>query len=283
MNCQEVREHLSAYYDGELPADKHAAVAEHVAECLDCVQELAAFASMTAMTGDFGAAEPPEHIWSGIEKQLDERAAVPLAETGEKRPSLATATKPIALAATVLVAVGVGWFVYETVFDRDNHDQHFVAEFGEYLDEFRQDPDAAQRSLVAKYKGRLVDPPDQALSHVGYRPAVAEGLPEGYGHKSTYLLKMPCCTCVQTICERDDGTRLAIFEHDDEDHDWFAERPHISAQCNGQQCSLYELQDRLAAIWKRGARHITLVGVRDITEVSQFVAWFDNRRQAPVE
>ena len=118
------------------------------------------------------------------------------------------------------------------------------------------------------------------MALVGYRPAVANGLPEGYSVESTYVMTMPCCTCVQCLCKRSDGSTIAIFEHDDEEtKEWFGDRPETLANCGGYRCSVVELEGHIAASWLRGKRHITVVGVRDVAELAELVAWFDESNQ----
>ncbi len=93
-------------------------------------------------------------------------------------------------------------------------------------------------------------------------------------------MKMPCCTCVQCLCKRSDGSVIAIFEHDDEEMtEWFGDRPAMAANCSGKRCSLVEVNDRIAASWKRDKRHITVVGIRDVAELTELVAWFEKRKQ----
>jgi hypothetical protein len=94
--------------------------------------------------------------------------------------------------------------------------------------------------------------------------------------ESTNVINMPCCTCVETVCQRSDGSRLVIFEHNDLDPQWFDDRPEIAAHCQGRQCRLVEVNDRLAATWSHDQRHITVIGIQDLDELSQLVAWFDN-------
>ena len=178
------------------------------------------------------------------------------------------------MAATIFVAAGIGWFTYQSWFAHGEHD-NFTAEFGHYLDEFRHDPDTAQQILLAKYTNQLVAP-NQASEYIGYRPSVTEGLPAEYTLESTHVIKMPCCICVQSICKRSDGSTLAIFEHDDEElTEWFGDRPSITASCKDKQCCLVELDEQIAASWKRGSRHITLIGARDLEEVNKLVAWLN--------
>jgi hypothetical protein len=279
MNCLEVKELLSAYYDDELSSDKRTALAEHLAGCDDCTHQLRGFRRLSAMANRLTHPEPPTQLWHQIEDQLDlEHAADPelsgfFAWMGWTRyPAVRFG---LATAAAILIAVV--WFGYRTSLEHGG-DHQMAAVFGEYLEEFRRDPDAAQQILLANYESQIVDA-EQAVQTVRYRPAVAGGMPAGYSVESTYVMKMPCCKCVQCICKRRDGTTIAIFEHDDEEPDWFGDRPTTKAICNGTRCRLVELDDRIAASWKRGKRYITVIGVRDTAEVDQLVAWFDDRRQ----
>lgn len=233
------------------------------------------FERLSSMANALGTPVPPEQIWSQLEQQLDQQPSA--GQPATESVHWARTWSLLALAATVLVAAGIAWSTYHSRFTHGEHDQ-FTADFGQYLEEFRRDPDAAQQILLAKYEHQLVDP-DQAIARVGYRPVVASGLPQGYTLTSTHVMTMPCCTCVQSICKRSDGSTLAVFEHDDEETtEWFGDRPDIMARCNDVQCSLVQLDEQIAASWKHGTRHITLIGVRDVGEVSQMVAWLDEKQ-----
>jgi hypothetical protein len=107
---------------------------------------------------------------------------------------------------------------------------------------------------------------------VGYRPAVAAGLPEGYSLDATYALKMPCCTCVQTVCRREDGRVFAIFEHSEDQAVWCGDQPTDRAECNDRPCMLTQVQNSLLATWKSGGRQFTVVGARDLEEVGDLMA-----------
>jgi anti-sigma factor RsiW len=272
MNCLEVQELLSAYYDGELADDRRSSVDEHLTRCSECARELAGFEKLAAMANTLGTPVPPEHIWSQLEQQLDNESTdpQPVVATNEQLRSLSfPAPRLFALAASVLVAVGVGWITYTSWFESesDHHDDHdrFAVDLRHYLEEFSHDPDAAQQILLTNYNNHLVGP-EQAIKRVGYRPAVAVGLPEGYALESTHVMKTPCCTCLHSICTRRDGSKLAIFEHDDE-------------CCDDEQCCLINLDDPIAVAWKRGTRRIMLIGVRDSDEVEQMVAQLDWKKQ----
>lgn len=279
MDCSKVKECLSAYFDDELSSDTRTAVGEHLAECKGCAGELEGFRRLSAMTEGLAATKPPTHIWQQIEAQL----AVEKRDRTERLAILdwlGWTTKPgvrFGFAAAAAILIAVGWFGYTTWFA--HHSEHqMVAVMGEYLNEFPRDPYNAQRILLANYEGRAVDA-ENAIHTVGYRPLVADGLPEDYTVDRTYVMRMPCCTCVHSLCRRNDGTTVAIFEHDDEEREWFGDRTQTEAVCSGMRCNLVELDDRIAATWQQGKRHITLVGVHDKAEVERLVTWFYDRRR----
>ncbi len=291
MDCSEVKQLLSAYYDDELSSGQRTAVAEHLAGCDDCARELEGFRNLSTLAEGLAHPEPPTHIWQQLEEQLDGDDARSTASPAGRVRDDAVNTRPagpavrrwgwtrkpvvrfgLAMAAAVLIAVG--WLSSANWFKHDA-DHQIAAVFGAYLEEFRRDPHAAQQILLTKYEGQAVDA-EQAIHTLGYRPVVANGMPEGYSVESTYVIKMPCCICVQCLCKRSDGTTIAIFEHDDEEPDWFGDRPETEAICNGKRCSIVDLGDRIAATWRHDKRHITVVGMRDTAEVDRLVAWFDD-------
>ncbi len=266
MNCENIQELLSAYFDHELPDESRLRVAEHIKECAACSTELAGFESLSSMADRLTAPLPPESGWRRLEDSLNgDRSARSL---GHGRRWSLPSRRLLAMAATILVVMGLGWSGYRTW--APHHKQATVLEH--YLQGFQQDPRKAQSMLLAKYRGEAVDA-KHAVQKVGYRPAVADGLPEGYSIDSTFVMEMPCCTCVQTLCRRSDGSVLVVFEHDEEQPNWFGGRPGIMANCGGQQCSLVGLDSQLAASWKRGTRHLTIIGARDVAEVDKMVSW----------
>ncbi len=142
-----------------------------------------------------------------------------------------------------------------------DHGTEFVATMDHYLEILPANPDQAERLLLDKYDGKVVAP-EQAIHLVGYRPAVADGLPEGYTLASTSVLKMPCCTCFKAVCKRKDGSTLVLFEHDDEKTAWFGGRPETMATCGDTECCLVDLDSNIAATWREGTRSVTAVGRR---------------------
>ncbi len=282
MDCPHVQNLLSAYYDQELAPAEAAEVAQHVAHCAACAGELAEFEELTARTQSLPHPAPPPDLWTQLAAQLPTDHAADSRQE-PRRGGLSRRRQPAGqavFAAAAVVIVTLGWWGFQAWYgswSSSHREQQMAAVLERYLDEFATDPHSAQQFLLASYQSRAVAA-DQAGQAVGYRPLVAAGLPPGYQLVSTHVMDMPCCTCVQCLCQREDGTALAIFEHDDEESVWLASREARDQVCHGVRCSLIQLDERLAATWRRGTRHISIIGARDTEEVSRLVAWFDQRR-----
>lgn len=273
MNCESVREFMSAYFDQELTPDQEAAMREHLEDCPDCAQQLAEFAELSSLAAEMRPPQVPAGMWSSINASLNaqKHEGVPT-DLPWRRLSR------IALAATLLVAASTALIVY---WNRQHADEHheMVEVFGQYLDRFQQRPEDAQEVLLARYQGRLVAP-QHAADEAKFNPNAPDQLPQGFVREGIYVLKMPCCTCTQTIYRDSHGNVLALFEHTEQQRSWFGDRPTITAQCHGKSTCLVQLRDELAACWKSGTRHLTIVGARGVEQVSELVAFLDVQQQS---
>ncbi len=275
MNCATAQELMSAFHDGELDPEQHAQLAAHVDGCAECARILAEYGELSRMAAELRTPVVPEGAWGHLESKLDE-----MSPTRRPRPSGVTTERrrlsALALAAAlILVMISVGLLVrWNNSGEHDHERAALIANFGHYLRQFKQDPDQAQQVLLANYDGRAVEL-DEAARAVRYRPVAPETLPNGLVRDRVYLLKMPCCLCTQAIYRDQSGSRLAVFEHVDDQPVWFGDRPVISTQCQGVPTSLVQVDDCLAATWKRQGRFITVIGLRDVDEVSRVVASFN--------
>ncbi len=290
MNCSEIQEQLSAFHDDELTNDMREAVAAHVANCEACASQFAEFESYTHLFNQLPQPDVPPAIWAGIARELERDTVEPSVESS---PNAALRAKPgqrtnrrswltigrLAVAASVMLVLGLGFWMARNSNHSESHHDEFAMTMDRYLKTLASDPDQAERFLLNKYDGQIVDPQD-AVRLVGYRPAVASGLPDDYMLASTSIVKMPCCTCVKAVCKRRDGSTLVLFEHDDEAAEWFGGRPSSTATCGEHECCLVDLDASIAATWKRGPRWVTAVGVRDTAEVGELVTWLENKHNS---
>lgn len=288
MKCSDVQKRLSAHNDSELTAETHKAVASHLAECEVCASKFAEFESITRLVQGVSTPKVPPAIWGCISENLN---AHDLTKTPNTQTEHADRAKrswmslryltpgKLLLAASVLLLIGFGSWNVRQFWNSQREHQHaaeFITTMDHYLQTLSTDPNSAEQFLVNKYNGQPIDP-GEAIQLVGYRPAVAEGLPDGYSLASTSVLKMPCCACVKSVCKREDGSTLVLFEHDDKKVEWFGQRRNSIAMCGDKECCLVELEPNIAATWKRGPRSVTAVGVRDVDEVNMLVSWLESK------
>jgi hypothetical protein len=172
----------------------------------------------------------------------------------------------MAAASAATIGVLVAWLAWP------RHD-HLAADFDEFLHLLGQDVGAAQTVLLANYGGRPTTIAD-ATEVLKYTPVVARGVPGDFTLDAAYLLKMPCCTCMEAVYVRQDGSCLCVFEHDQEQPIWFGRRPAISVQCHGRPTRLVQVDGTLAATWPVGKRHVTIIGAVSVEEVSELVETF---------
>ncbi len=274
MTCQRARELTSAFYDQELEPDTRAAVHEHLETCPECTERLAQFKELSNLAADMRQPEVPAGTWPAISASLEaQRRGIDDPQTHWRWHA------PVALAAVLLVGATLALFSYLRPQPSDDHHEHEMAEaFNLYLERLQGQPDDAEEVLVARYNGRRVEPAEAAVL-ANFEPNAPDELPGGFSRSGIYVLKMPCCTCTQSIYENRRGQMLALFEHDDQQRSWFGDRPTINAQCHDKATCLVQLKDSLAACWKCGPRHLTVVGIRDVEQVFELVAYLDRQRQ----
>jgi len=280
MNCATARELLSAFHDHELQPELEAEVQDHIGECVECAKRLTEFGELSRMASELRNRGAPASVWPDLKSKLDE---APQTRPTPTVGSIRRQRRMLGLAIAASLVLGlVSWGLLVRWRQSDEHGQDHIsvaANFGRYLNEFDQNPERAQLELLSNYDGRAVDL-DEAARTLRYPPVAPDMLPNGFARDGVYLLKMPCCLCVQTIYKNEAGARLVVFEHVDDQPLWFGDRPIIKAQCHGMPTSLVQVDDRLAATWKRHERFITLIGLRGVEEVSQLVAFFDQVESA---
>ena len=265
MNCNEVIPLLSPFHDGELAPDEHGSVADHVASCAACSQELESIRRLSDLVESSPLPEAPDTLLQKLERSFDERAPF----WSRFQFSLSRRSAVAALMATAAVVV-VGLMIWQFVGAPPHSHEEMVQVFGEFLNAYEQGETSAVDVLARKYHGTLVS--EAAATRALKRATVARPVILG-GHAvaQRYLLKMPCCDCVQTNYAASGKTSFVLFEHEKEQAEWFHTRPMIGAECHGKACCLVQLKNGLAATWAVDGGYATVVGVRDVTELERLV------------
>jgi hypothetical protein len=276
FDCAVARQHLSAFHDGELAPNLRTAVGEHIEGCSECAARLAEIRELSRMAAEMPTPAVPVEIWPQLEKKLATEVPDNSAASSNLR-LIGRRHVWIRVAAAALVVVTVSTAAVVWLRQTEQGHRHVAVNFGRYLDEFERNPDAAQQVLLTNYEGRAVSF-DEAATQVRYQPVTPERLPNGMSREAIYLLHMPCCTCVQAIYQGAGGEKLAVFEHVDDQPIWFSTRPTIKTRCNGMPTSLVQVDDRLAASWKRHGRCVTVIGARDVEQVAELIAYLDDQQ-----
>jgi hypothetical protein len=267
MKCSEAQTLLSAYFDGELSTELHDSMSAHLAACEQCAAELEDFAALSSMAKRLTTPAAPPTIWTELGQRLETEAA----SAGKMTLRSRQRRLAIVVAATILAVM----LATAAVYLRPGHHDHQLTEnFDRYLNQFLDDPAAAEAVLLSNYEGQAVTPAE-AERRLAYRPVALANQPPGYTRQAVYLLNMPCCKCTQVVFRREDGALVTVFEHDTDQPIWFEDRPSITARCSGKSIRIVQLDGQLlAASWPLTRRHLTIIGVHDVHEVTDLIDHF---------
>ncbi len=265
MDCATARELLSAFFDGELSKPSAEDVAQHLEDCAECRQEIDHYRQLSQLAAQLETITGPDQF-----AQLQETLKPPpvLGQTTRTRSTQRRwRTAAVSAMVTVLILSTVSsWFWYQ-------HSHAMEASFNRFLGAFTRSPEHAENVLSEIYAGQPVSL-DEAEKILKYRPAVARGLPPGYTLASAYVIKMPCCVCLQANLRGSAGRGIAVFEHDGHQPHWFGNRPAIDTVCQGQPTRLIQLDGSVAATCRCGQRYLTVIGPKDLGEVHQLIGFW---------
>jgi len=71
VRCNEVKRLLSAYFDGELPADKSIEVKDHLRRCRNCAKELESIEKIHRLMGAFPILEAGPYFESQVIERIE--------------------------------------------------------------------------------------------------------------------------------------------------------------------------------------------------------------------
>lgn len=274
MRCPEFSGLLSAYHDGELPTDREAAVANHIAHCPGCAAELTSLRKLSQMAAKLDEPLPTRGVWRSIETRLDTDFDE-ISRQSNNRPRKSRRTMLAALSLLVLAVLSGAYFVLTT---HDNH--HVAVNLGPFIDLFEQAPNDAQNYLLASYNGRRVTL-EEAVKELKYKPVATYEMPSEYDLSDASLLKMPCCVCLEVCWVRKQGGMVCIFEHERDQFVQFGGREVSSTVCGGTPTRVVHMDGRLTATWQQNGRFITVVGAKDVEEISNLMRHFKPSERVP--
>ncbi len=187
MDCQEAREKIGAYLDGELPVEQRQALHGHLDACAECSAELKYLRSMIGqlhLAARRSDVSVPRELWDHIERRT--RSA-----TTEKTPGrvLRLFRPSVALAASVAIFVGVTTFVTVWLTSGARTAQAAQIDYSVLLDGVAADANAAFQRFLEHYQAESIRP---AEAHTA-APTLSFALPAqvagGYRREEVYRLR----------------------------------------------------------------------------------------------
>ncbi|MDC0936959.1 zf-HC2 domain-containing protein [Pirellulales bacterium] len=272
MNCIETQERLSAFIDNELSDAEHHDVLIHLETCPACAASVEFAETLSQEARQLADPVPPADLWASIESALQDEPTPTLHPVYKWTKRLALPTRSWSLAASILILAAAGMWASHGLWGEHRHES-MAADFDVYLAKFAVDPVQANETLFATYDGQPITV-EAAEKHLGYVPLASHRAPAGFSVEQTFALDMPCCRCSLSVCRRSDGSVMTVLEHLDPQPIWFGKRSRIECLCDGKPTSVVQFDGQLAASWRQDKRHITIIGARDLEEVTQMVANF---------
>lgn len=107
MNCQDVRDNLSAYIDGELDKHKSSSMAAHLLTCSHCHQEWEQLKVVSGLLHNLPEVEPPPEFIDGLNKKISTAVAAESTSQKMRRVVQKPWYKFAAVAAVFGMALGV--------------------------------------------------------------------------------------------------------------------------------------------------------------------------------
>lgn len=267
MDCEQVQNLLSRFFDRELDRAEHESVERHVDACAGCRAELAALEQLSDAARSLTDPEPPADLWDRIIGQLAAQHVTREA-AGQRRRALFRAA---ALAALVLIAVWTGWIAHGPGLRRGEQAASSIpaVDLGPYLDELAKSP----RISVAPY-GAVPSSPAEAARQVQFRVLNEAELPDNYALESGFLVRIEGCNVVQFKYLRGSDVVL-LFQYSRGQPVAYGNRPVLATRINGKPAKVVQSDGCLCASWETNGTAVTLVGPRDMSELVRLVAFVD--------
>lgn len=264
MCCEKIEKELGCYVDGELTETRRSAVEAHLESCSKCRAEVGELRELAI--GIAGTVPPvaPDAVWEGIERRLGQPAD-PAAQSGRSARSLRLRGVPWAIAAVVVLAVGLGWFGLSS---SDTSAQASTVDFGVLLEALPLDANKAFQRFLVRYGGKPTTPIAAKRIAPDLDFDTPPELPGGFKLRSVFQLRIGNATGIAASYDRD-GEFLAVVFHPPMKHEKFG--THQDYPCViGKHCG-HKVQ---VGDWK-------LVHLTDATTCHCLLSKLDEKSEMP--
>jgi hypothetical protein len=257
MSCEQVRNLLGRFHDGELSTAGRTAVELHLGDCATCAGELAAIAGLGEAARALCEPEPPADLWDRIIRRLGDAkpGRFPIGRVGW----LST------VAALLCIAIAAGWWARKV--PRPEEPQ---TPFEAFAENNEPAPD-----WWPAHTGRQQVSLQEAVRRVDFLVLADAQLPCGYCLQNCCLCREGCCDVVECWFAR--GREKLLLVQGGPDHKIpYGDRPAVEARINGKPARIVQCgQGSLAASWPTGGTALSLIGAQDVSELVQLVTFID--------
>ena len=183
MICEDIKQHLGAFFDDEVSPVLRAEIEAHIAVCPGCASELNTIADLAAQLKDESSPSAPNSLWSAIESRLEARPPMRHAHPNAVR------LRRYALAACLLLAIILGSRALFRHGDVEGVASAATVDFRVLLDGLSSDPVAAFERFLAQYHARPIDPGDarKLAAHLDFE--IPQELPGEFRFEKSYALE----------------------------------------------------------------------------------------------
>jgi hypothetical protein len=302
MNCNSVRDQLSAYMDAEMSPALAAQVEQHLSGCGSCAKELGEFKQLSNLARAHveSTGQPP--AWATIAAKLDHSVNGAVLATGSstthRNRELAlvrsrnwkTMTGAIvALAATVLVIASMMTPNHET-HPTTNQASVAAVNLQPVLELFQTNAPAALNALANQFtlKDVALADADADFGRPTYVSTAAKEhtLPGDAMVASAKTFSFPFCQCpegqctcgpggchcIACVCERPDGTTYLVLEHCKSQAVSFGDLPVQLVKRGDREVQQITIDGMKTISFDRPTGKITVVGLRGESEIETLMA-----------
>jgi len=218
MCCEQIERQLGLFVDNELSATHRREVEAHLEFCTSCRAELEELRELVDGIAQPDPVAVPLTLWTNIEQRLDQAELTASPRSAMRpRPRLRLRRGPWAIAAGVVLAVGLGMFGLSSL---ETTAQASTVDFGMLLDALPLDAQKAFRKFLVRYDAKPSTPAaaKRIASDLNFEtPAV---LPGGFRLQSVYELRIGGAKGIAAAYDRD-GEFLAVVFHPPMKHEKF--------------------------------------------------------------
>ncbi len=266
MNCETAKQQLGAYFDDELPIEAHRETEAHLSQCPGCSAELASIRELAHRLAPAERARVPADLWSAIERRLDSPAQESPGRTGRSLWS-----RPYALAASLLVVLGLGSWAILSFGDGATVAKASTLDFSMLLDALPKDASAAFDKFLAQYDARQSSPTQAKRAAPKLNFEIPDALPGGFRLDKTYVLRFGKEPGAAAKYIRNDELLVTIFHQPvrQEDFGTHADYPCVIGQHRGHAVSVGDW--RLVHVTDSTTCHCVLSKLGDDSELPEVI------------